>query len=124
MKQLHNAECLLGTGSDGTRYTPAVSYHNPIARDRFTTQSATEDKFAREVDKLRVLTCFLRCRCDAGLALAVQRYAREHGISVALTMRMALISWCDRTGYLRAAQKAVQRNSDAAMKELRRLYRT
>ena len=96
--------------------------HCPQAMHDANTK--TEDKSAQEVDKMRVLTCFLRCRCDAGLALAVQRYAREHGISVALTMRMALISWCDRTGYLRAAQKAVQRNSDAAMKELRRLYRT
>lgn len=99
----------------------AITIPLPVIVSRRT---ATEDKFAREVEKLRILTCFLRCRCDAGLALAVQRYAREHGISVALTMRMALISWCDRTGYLRAAQTAVQRNSDAAMKELRRLYRT
>ena len=58
MKQLHNAECLLGTGSDGTRYTPAVSYHNPIARDRFTTHSATEDKFAREVEKIACFDVF------------------------------------------------------------------
>lgn len=124
MKQLYNAECLLGTGSDGSGSAHAGNKPNPLPPSCARRKDKTEDKFAREVDKLRILTCFLRCRCDAGLALAVQRYAREHGISVALTMRMALISWCDRTGYLRAAQKAVQRNTDAAMKELRRLYRT